>query len=216
MHVTQQKILQQAGEIDINAIGLRKLGQLVGEAHPQKIKHHLEQLVKKGFINKDTDGNYALMDSQEKRKSSSLFNLPILGSANCGPADIYANENIEGYLKISPVVTGRKKADGLFALKAVGDSMNKAQATPGGPIENGDYVIIDSSKKQPHNGDYILSIIDDTANIKRFYYNEKQKQIALVSESTLPIQPIYIHQSEIDKYLVGGQIVQVIKKPSFV
>ncbi|NTW22584.1 hypothetical protein HGA34_03525 [Candidatus Falkowbacteria bacterium] len=216
MHIIQQKILQLTKQLDISSVGLRKLGQLVGESHPQKVKHHLEQLEKKGFLQKDANNHSITATASVKSKTAPLFNLPIMGSANCGPADIYAEENIEGYLKISPAVTGRKKPEGLFIIKAVGDSMNKATAAPGGPIENGDYVIIDSHKKAPHNGDYVLSVIDDVANIKRFYHDTSRKQIALVSESTLPIQPIYIHGSDADKYLVNGQIVQVIKRPNFV
>lgn len=216
MHIIQQKILQLAKQIDISTVGLRKLGQLVGESHPQKVKHHLEQLEKKGFLHKDEKSSSITATTSVKSKTAPLFNLPIMGSANCGPADIYAEENIEGYLKISPTVTGRKKSEGLFIIKAVGDSMNKAQAAPGGPIENGDYVVIDSHQKTPQNGDYVLSVIDDAANIKRFYYDKTRRQIALVSESTLPIQPIYIHDSDADKYLVNGQIIQVIKRPNFV
>jgi len=216
MHIIQQKILQLTKQIDISTVGLRKLGQLIGESHPQKVKHHLEQLNKKGFLHKDAKDNSIIATTTLKSKTAPLFSLPIMGSANCGPADIYAEENIEGYLKLSPTVVGRKKSDGLFIIKAVGDSMNQAKAVPGGPIENGDYVVIDSHKKTPQNGDYVLSVIDDTANIKRFYYDQANKQIALASESSLPIQPIYIHNSDTEKYLVNGQIIQVIKRPNFV
>lgn len=216
MHIIQQKILQLTKQIDISTVGLRKLGQLVGESHPQKVKHHLEQLEKKGFLHKDEKSHSLTATSPVKSKTAPLFSLPIMGSANCGPADIYAEENVEGYLKISPAVTGRKKSEGLFIIKAVGDSMNQAKSVPGGPIENGDYVVIDSHEKTPRNGDYVLSVIDDTANIKRFYYDPARSQIALVSESSLPIQPIYIHDSDAEKYLVNGQIIQVIKRPSFI
>lgn len=213
MHPIQQKILQLAKQLDLGSVGLRKLGQMIGETHPQKVKHHLTQLEKNGLIQKDKSGQRLALTATLKNKSATLFNLPIVGSANCGPADIYAEENFEGYLKVSPAITGRKNADGLFIIKAVGDSMNQAKSVPGGPIENGDYVIIDSTKQQPQNGDYVLSIIDDAANIKRFYSDKGHSQISLVSESTLPIAPIYIHPSESSSYIVGGQILRVIKKP---
>jgi repressor LexA len=216
MHILQQKILKLAGQMNLGTIGLRKLGQLIGETHPQKVKHHLGQLEKRGFLSINAKKGEIRATKTLKSKTPGLFSLPILGTANCGPADIFAEENLEGYLKVSPMAIGRKKAEGLFVIKAVGDSMNSARAVPNGPICNGDYVIIDSNKQTPRNGEYVLSIIDDTANIKRFYFDRSSKQIALVSESSLPIEPIYIHASDLANYLVNGEVIGVIKQPKFI
>ena len=143
-------------------------------------------------------------------KSRRLVSLPIIGSANCGPATIYAEANIEGYLKISPKLLPRAK--NIFAIQAVGYSMNRANIN-GRAIENGDYVIIDADYKQPKNNDYVLSIIDGVANIKKFIQDVKNKMIILVSESTRNYPPIYIHKDELMNYLVSGRAVQVIKRP---
>lgn len=43
--------------------------------------------------------------------------------------------------------------------------MNKANVN-GKTIEDGDYLIIDSDYRSPRNGDVVLSVIDDMANIK--------------------------------------------------
>jgi len=213
MHILQQKILQLASQVDIAKIGLRKLGNQIGEAHPQKVKHHLEQLIKNGYLYEDKKTKAIKATKPSILKTSAFFNLPILGSANCGPADIFADQNIEGYLKISPSVINRKNCDGLFIIKAVGDSMNKAKDLKSGPIDNGDYVVIDSKKRNPQNGDYVLSIIEDTANLKRFYLDKVNKQIVLVSESSLNIPPIYIHADDFKNYMVNGLIEKVIKQP---
>lgn len=215
MHLLQQKILQLAERMDISKIGLRKLGAMIGEAHPQKVKHHLEQLIKTGHLlqNKKTLAIKTVKSAIQK--SADFFNLPIVGAANCGPATIYADENIQGYLKVSPKMINRKTADGLFVIKAIGDSMNQAKQVKGGPIANGDYVIIDSKKNQPQNGDYVLSVIEESANIKRFYFDQPNKQVALVSESSLNIPPIYIHATDFTNYLINGVVEKVIKQPSF-
>ncbi len=199
--------------MNLGSVGLRKLGQLIGETHPQKVKHHLEQLEKKGLVLINSKSGEIKPAKATTKASSGLFTLPILGTANCGPADIFAEENFEGYLKLSPATIGRRKAEGLFVIKAVGDSMNRATSVAGGPINNGDYVIIDSTRRTPSNGDYVLSVIDETANLKRFYRNGKAREIALVSESTLPIEPIYIDVSDANNYLVNGQVIKVIKRP---
>jgi len=90
--------------------------------------------------------------------------------------------------------------------------MNRADIE-GKTIEDGDYVIIDSEQKNPKNGEYVLSIIDDVANIKRYFEDKKNKQVVLLSESRANFLPIYIHPREIPEYLVGGKVIQVIKKP---
>ena len=90
--------------------------------------------------------------------------------------------------------------------------MNKTKIN-GNTIEDGDYLIIDSSDTNPKNGDVVLSVIDDMANIKKYIWDEKNHQVVLVSESTKDIPPIYIHED--DSFLVNGKVIQVIKKPRF-
>ncbi|KKQ60582.1 MAG: hypothetical protein US81_C0016G0011 [Parcubacteria group bacterium GW2011_GWE2_38_18] len=214
MHLLQQKLLQLAERMDISKIGLRKLGSMIGEAHPQKVKHHLEQLIKTGHLLQDKKSLVIKTTKENKIKNSNFFSLPIVGSANCGPATIYADENIQGYLKVSPKMINRKTSNGLFVIKAIGDSMDQAKQIKGGPINSGDYVIIDSKKRQPQNGDYVLSVIEETANIKRFYFDKSNEQVALVSESSLNIPPIYIHANDFSNYLINGLVEKVIKQPS--
>lgn len=90
--------------------------------------------------------------------------------------------------------------------------MNRASVN-GERIEDGDYVVVDATVKNPNNGDYVVSVIDEVANIKRFYKDPKHEQIMLVAESTTPYAPIYIHQDDMQSYVVAGRVVQVIKKP---
>lgn len=210
MHITQQKILKLAEKQNIDQMSLHEVGRLIGEEHPQKIKHHLGQLRKKGFIETVKGKEVVRKNVRGAIKGTDFFNVPILGSANCGEATIFAEENLEGYLKISARLLKKKK--GIFAIKAEGSSMNRADMG-GKSIEDGDYVIIDSEQKNPKNGDYVLSIIDDVANIKRYFEDKKNKQIVLLSESKANFPPIYIHPQEMPEYLVGGKAIQVIKKP---
>jgi repressor LexA len=204
MHPIQEKILKLASKQDIAKLSLRNLGSLVEEDHPQKIKHHLSQLLKKGLLDFKSSKTFRQIEN-------GLVAVPILGSADCGPATLFANENIEGYLRISSKLL--KFKPGLFALKAVGNSMNEAKVNGNKKIENGDYVIVDSTIKEPSNKDYVVSIIDGMANIKRFIKDLTHKQVVLMSESSHNYPPIYISPSE-ESYLVNGRVVDVIKKPS--
>lgn len=216
MHDLQTKLLKLFPKINFSEESLRTIAKKVGEKYPQKIKHHILQLEKKGLISVDwqnktiTKAKRGLPASSGGNSTSALLSIPILGTASCGPATIFADQNIEGYLKISKNVLGLKAIGDFFAIKAFGNSMNRAKVS-GRNIEQGDYVIVDPKQKSPHNGDYVLSIIDNVANIKKFFRDVKNKLIMLLSESTEAYPPIYIGQSE--NYFVSGKVIYVIKKP---
>ena len=192
-------------------MSLRQIGKLIGkENSPQKVKHHLLQLEKNGLIKINRLEKEIARTKPGSIANSKLISIPILGSANCGPATIYAEQNIEGYLTISGKLLSKKKD--VFAIKASGYSMNKANIN-GECIEDGDYVVVDPQYRSVKNGDYVLSIIDAVANIKRYFKDKDNRRIILLSESSASFSPIFIHYDDIDSYLINGKIIQVIKKP---
>lgn len=214
MHKLQEKLLKLAQEKNLGKMKLREIGAMVGVRSPQIIKHHLQQLEKRGLIRIDKIKGLVEKTHQGWVKGllqkARLFVIPILGSANAGPAQIFAEQNIEGYLRVSSTLLGHGTRHKLFALKVDGPSMNRAEID-GKRIEDGDYIIIDSGVHRPRNGDIVLSIIDGMANIKRYFLDEKNKQIVLMPESTQNFPPIHIHKD--DDFMINGKIVQVIKKP---
>ena len=207
MHQIQQRILNFADRLNLKRDGLRQIGRLVGEPHPFKVSYHLKKLEGKGFIKIDKKTGKINQTKDEKPQKGLFLAIPVLGSANCGEANIFAEENLDGYIKVSKNII--KGGDGLLAVKSSGNSMNKANIG-GQNIENGDYVIVDS-KKQPQTNDYVLAIIDNCASIKRLSLDSKNKIIALISESTENHPTIFIHEN--DKFLINGVVKRVIKKP---
>ncbi len=210
MHNIQEKIVQILQNKNLSGMTLREIGELVGEKFPQKIKHHLDQLAKRGLIKIDKATKTISRAAAGAIKNTPLISIPIVGSANCGPATIFANENIEGYLRISKSIL--RKFKNIFAIRAQGISMNRATVN-GLTIEDGDYLLVDSEQTDPRNGDIVLSVIDDMANIKKYVWDEANNQIVLVSQSTKDIPPIYIHED--DSFMINGKVIQVIKKPKF-
>lgn len=208
MHAIQEKLLKLLNSKPLQGQTLRQIGDLIGETSPQKIKHHLEQLQERGLIQIDKTKKEIKRITSDMLTDSVFVSVPIIGSANCGPATIFANENIEGYLKLSPSLL--QKHNQIFALRAHGISMNRAEVN-GKTIEDGDYLIIDSSDTNPNNGDIVLSVIDDMANIKKYVWDEENNQVVLVSQSSRDIPPIYIHAD--DSFFINGKVVQIIKKP---
>ncbi|MFA5742692.1 MAG: S24 family peptidase [Candidatus Paceibacterota bacterium] len=211
MNANQQKIIKLAGEKDISKMSYREIGRELGIENPQTVIYHIEQLKKKGLIYFDSQKKCQKVAKLEAFATDKMFNIPIVGCASCGPALELTQDIIQGYLKISQKLIKRPTPQGLIAVKAVGESLNKADVN-GDNIENGDYVIVNCNKA-PENGDYVLSSIDGAANFKKYYKDNKRKEIRLVSESTMDIPPIVLHQEDLDAfgYAVNGVVVRVVK-----
>lgn len=211
MHKIQEQLLKVSSKNDLGKLSLREIGKLVGcEDQPQKIKHHLFQLEKRGLLTIDRSAGVTSRRKPGNIGHSGLVAVPIFGSANCGPATIYADQNIEGYIQVSGRLLSKKKD--IFGIRASGYSMNKANVN-GESIEDGDYVVIDPTPRNLRNGDYVLAVIDNTATIKRYFNDPQNRRIILIAESSANFSPIFIHYSEASSFLVNGKVIQVIKKP---
>ena len=207
MHKLQKAILELAQTEDISSYGLRKLGEKIGVDHPQKVKWHLTKLMNDGFLYKDGAGNIQLASDEGE---SRLARVPVLGLANCGEPLAFADNTTHDYLTVSPTLLGSRNSDALFAVQATGDSMNACNVG-GQSIDDGDYVIVDSSKVVPDNGEYVVSSIEGLANIKKFIRDDQQQVIALVSESTRKRPPIVVAEPDMQSYRVHGTVVSVVK-----
>jgi SOS-response transcriptional repressor LexA len=213
MHQIQEKILKLMENNDLGKMTLRAIGEAIGEPNkPQLIKHHLDRLTKLNFLKVDKNKKTIERVKSGVTDNGKIVAVPILGSANCGEALYFGEENYEGNLLVSTKLLNKR--DNIFAVKAVGPSMNKAKVNGRDSICDGDYVIVDREKTIPSNGDYVLSVINGMMNIKKFYRDSANKQIVLVSESTGDFAPIYIHEEDLDDYMNNGTIIQVMKRPS--
>lgn len=205
MHWIQEKILELAKTKNVLELGLRPLGREIGVDKPQLVKHHLQQLQKLGLLKPKSREDIKQFLDHSSSLQPSFVDIPVVGDANCGPATLIADEHVEKYITVSESLL--KKRGNIFALVAKGDSMNKARVG-GQNIEENDYVLVDGDQRSPTPGDYILSIIGNCANIKK-YARTKDGNIALLSESESKYAPIYI--SEDDDFIVNGKVIQVLK-----
>ena len=185
-------------------------------AYPSSAYYHVKKLQEEGYLERESNkprsisiyADRAIKTPFLKKTGMDAIRVPVLGAANAGPATIFAEENISGYLKVSR--NDLNKKDVVFALRVEGDSMNRAKIN-GKNLEEGDFVLIDPEYKNPISGDYVLSIMDGCANLKKFERDAKTGDVMLVSESRNPAyKPIYV--SSEDDFMVNGKIVAVIKK----
>ncbi len=214
MHTIQIALLNLSKHQDLGALSLRQIAKLIGvENKPQIVKHHLLQLEKAGLLQINLNKGIIKPIGRGfnlKSAKSLFYSLPIVGAANCGPANIFAVDRIEGYLKVSAKMLPRKKQD-LFVLVAEGPSMNRAEVCEGVTIENGDFVVVDSTYKNPKNGDIVVAVIDGMGTIKRYNEDKQHDRVVLESVSTEIFMPIFIHKG--DNFLISGKVVDVIKNP---
>lgn len=210
MHILQQQLLNLIQENEnLGQFSLRAIADKIGaKGKPQTAKYHLLQLEKNGLIQMNLDEGILKVVNKgyNLEKKSPLYSLPVLGSANCGPALILAEQKADQYLKVSSSILPRNKK-GLYVLIAEGISMNKAEID-GKTIDDGDFVLIDHEVSIYKNGDIVVAVIDGLATIKRYYKNGNQ--ITLEADSTEDFLPIYLHEG--DDALLNGKVVGVIKR----
>lgn len=212
MHIIQQQLLDLlANNEEFGKLSLRKIAEMIGAKNkPQTAKYHLQQLEKDGLIQMNLEEGVIKLVKKgfNQANISPIFSVPVVGSANCGPANVFAVENIEQYLKVSSKLLPRNKT-GLYALVADGKSMDKAEVEPGKTIESGDFLLVDKDYTNFKNGDIVVAVIDGLATVKRYRKDKPNNRIVLEADSTEKYLPIYIHQG--DDFLLNGKVVGIIK-----
>lgn len=128
--------------------------------------------------------------------SDKLFPIPVLGRVPAGEP-LLADENIEGYLPIDPVMYNISNPDEYFFLKVIGESMNKL-------VKNGSYVLI-QKQDTAENGDVIVALVngDDEATLKRYkQLNEQFVMLEPVSEDSA-YEPITVDLKSTTFKIIG-------------
>jgi repressor LexA len=221
MHPVQEALLRVSRSQNLAKLSLRGMASAIGMPgqSPQKIKHHLLQLQKKGFLTIDraratmerTPLVATRISGLVERESGLLFSIPLVGVANCGPGELFAEQNFQGFLRVSSKLVGRSRPTGLYALKADGSSMNRA-AINGRTIGDGDYVIVDSRKTSARDGDVVVAVLENRATIKRFIDDRDNGQVVLRADSSFDYEPIHLHPD--DEVRISGTVIAVIKRPA--
>jgi repressor LexA len=218
VHPLQQKLLELSARANLAQMTLREMASQIGlpDESPQRIKHHLQQLQKRGFLTIDRAAGVMERTSAKpgwskglSTKPSTLFSIPVIGTANCGPAELFAEQNFQGFLRVSRNLVGRSKPTGLYAIKTDGASMNRAEIG-GRKIEDGDYVVVDSNDRNVRTNDVVVAIIDDKATIKRFIDDRVNGQVVLRADSSHDYEPIHLHPD--DDFAISGKVIAVIKR----
>lgn len=163
----------------------------------------VEALEKKDLIKRDEDKKIYLIENDSYCSFGNIFSVPLYGLASCGEALAYAQDNVDGYLQISKSLFRKAKPAKLFAVKALGDSMDKES------IGDGDYAIFEKFEAgMDPEGKIVVAVINGMATIKK-YKKVGRGIIGLFPNSRNKThQPIFIHQS--DSILIAGVFKKVL------
>ncbi len=217
MHAIQERLLELSEDYDLVNMKLSVIGRLTGISHLQTVKHHRDQLIKNGYIEPNGKKTNVFEDSFNSTAQVELVRIPVQGIVSAGPATAIADDMIQGFLHISSSLLKTSAPVGdLYALRVEGRSMNQSAVGGYQTIDDGDYLIVDGREFEPKSGDYVISRIDSTMNVKRFVLDKLNKQIVLMSESTDYFPPIVIHPEDQVDYLATAKVIQVVKKPKVV
>ncbi|MDA2936408.1 transcriptional repressor LexA [Patescibacteria group bacterium AH-259-L05] len=162
---------------------------------------YLNALEEKGFIKRSSKGRGIEVVDHTKK---TFINVPVLGTASAGSPRFFAEQNVEGYLKVSK---GLIKSNNIFAIQVSGDSMNLSKIN-GKKIRENDFILVDPRVKNFNNGDKVLTVIDGLATVKVFKKIDK-RMIGLFPESTnKKHRPIYLTPS--DDFIINGKAINVL------
>lgn len=171
----------------------------------KSIMQVIEALEKKDIIKRDSDKKIYIVENDNYANLKNIFSIPVYGLASCGEALAYAEDNVDGFLQISKSLFRGSDSAKLFAVKTLGDSMDKEG------INDGDYVIFekyDYSSGKELEGKIIVAVINGMATIKR-YKKVSDDIIGLFPHSTNTFhQPIFIHKT--DSVLIAGIFKKVM------
>ncbi len=200
-----EEFIGQRGE-NPTGYGLHKYMESQGIGDSLKsVMQVVEALEKKDLIKRDGEKRILVVENNKYADLKNIFSIPLYGLASCGEALAYANDVAENYLQLSRNLFAAVEPKNLFAVKALGDSMDKSG------INDGDYVVFEKCEHQNQfglEGKVVVAVINGLATIKIFKKVEKEV-IGLFPYSTNDVhQPIFIHKS--DAILIAGVFKKVL------
>ena len=188
---------------------IREIGNKTGITSTSVVNYYLDQLEKKGMIERDRKISRGVRLAGVNSSVETL-RVPILGPIAAGlplpelqPGVSYMTDNEANAVDIArSLLPSKEKGDTLFALEVKGDSMIDAM------INDGDIVVMKSAS-DARNGEMVAVWLprDNEATLKYFF---KEKDRYRLQPANPTMKPIFIKKSE--PLEIKGKVVMVIRK----
>lgn len=145
---------------------VREIGKDLGVSSPATIHTHLNKLVEKGFIKKDSSKNRAielLVENEFDKKEEDVVDVPLLGKITAG-SPIEAIEMPDEYFSLPAYLVPNNKD--VFTLKVSGTSMINV-----GILD--DDIVIVQRQNTARNGEIVVAMTDENEVTLKTFYKEK-------------------------------------------
>ncbi|HUE97831.1 MAG TPA: transcriptional repressor LexA [Anaerolineales bacterium] len=188
---------------------IREIGEKTGISSTSVVNYYLDQLEKRGLIQRDRKISRGVRLSGINGSAETL-RIPILGPIAAGlplpeldPNISYMTDSEANAVDIArSLLPSKEKGDGLFALEVQGESMIDAM------INDGDIVVLRPAT-DARNGEMVAVWLprDNEATLKYFF---KEKDRYRLQPANPTMKPIFIKKSE--PLEIKGKVVMVIRR----
>ncbi|HZM20715.1 MAG TPA: transcriptional repressor LexA [Anaerolineales bacterium] len=188
---------------------IREIGNKTGISSTSVVNYYLDQLEKKGMIERDRKISRGVRLAGLNGSVDTL-RIPILGPIAAGlplpeldPNISYMNDSEASAVDIArSLLPSKEKGDNLFALEVQGNSMIDAM------INDGDIVVLKPAS-DARNGEMVAVWLprDNEATLKYFF---KEKDRYRLQPANPTMKPIFVKKSE--PLEIKGKVVIVIRR----
>ena len=188
---------------------IREIGEKTGITSTSVVNYYLDQLEKKGLIERDRKISRGVRLAGVNGSPDTL-RIPILGPIAAGlplpeldPTVSYMTDSEANAVDIArSLLPSKEKGDGLYALEVRGESMIDAM------INDGDIVVLRPAS-DARNGEMVAVWLprDNEATLKYFF---KEKDRYRLQPANPTMKPIFVKKSE--PLEIKGKVVMVIRR----
>ena len=188
---------------------IREIGEKTGISSTSVVNYYLDQLEKKGMIERDRKISRGVRLSGPNASTETL-RVPILGPIAAGlplpelnPNVSYMTDNEANAVDIArSLLPSKERGDALFALEVKGESMIDAM------INDGDIVVLKPAT-DARNGEMVAVGLprENEATLKYFF---KEKDRYRLQPANPTMKPIFVKKSE--PLEIKGKVVMVIRR----
>jgi repressor LexA len=188
---------------------IREIGERTGISSTSVVNYYLDQLEKKGLIERDRKISRGVRVAGINGSPDTL-RIPILGPIAAGlplpeldPNVSFMTDNEANAVDIArSLLPSKEKGEKLFALEVQGESMIDAM------INDGDIVVLKPAS-EARNGEMVAVWLprDNEATLKYFF---KEKDRYRLQPANPTMKPIFVKKS--DPIEIKGKVVMVIRR----
>jgi repressor LexA len=191
---------------------IREIGEKVKISSTSVVNYYLEQLEKKGYIERDNRVSRGMRLTEKVNEiiqvTTDMIRVPVLGPIAAGPFMLvpepgvnYMNDKEYDAVDIArSLLPSKEKGNDFYALEVKGDSMIDAM------INDGDIVVMKPAI-EAKNGEMVAVRVEDEYTLKYFF---KEKDGYRLQPANPTMEPITLKKNT--PIEINGKVVMVIRK----